>query len=144
MKSVPNTVGRLPRAALAAAACGAALAGPAVPTATAAPDPCAASAIAKTVGMVAVHTGNYLDANPDTDEALTAISQQPSGPQSVAAAKAYFDANPTVASDLQKLQQPLTSLAGRCRLPIDMPQILGLLQATQQNVTVPVGTTSQR
>lgn len=140
-----KTIRRTSRAVLLALTCGAGmLAGSTVPTATAAPDPCAASSIAKTVGMVAVHTGNYLDANPDTDEALTAISQQQSGPQSVAAAKSYFDANPAVAADLQKLQQPLTSLAGRCRLPIAMPQILGLLHATQQNTAAPVGVTSGR
>ncbi|MGE2732559.1 hemophore [Mycolicibacterium vaccae] len=127
---------RVSGAALLAATCGAGLlAGAVVPTAAADPDPCAASSIAKTVGMVAVHTGNYLDANPDTDAALTAIAQQPSGPQSLAAAKAYFDANPEVAGDLQRLQQPLASLSGRCELPINVPQVLGLLQSVQQNPT---------
>ncbi|UXA18325.1 hemophore [Mycobacterium sp. SMC-4] len=133
MKSIRPARRLLSRAGLAAGCGAVVVAGSALPTAVAAPDPCAASSIAKTVGMVAVHTGNYLDANPETDQTLTAISQQQSGPESVAALKAYFDANPAVASDLQKLQQPLTSLSGRCGLPINVPQVLGLLQTAAQN-----------
>lgn len=109
----------------------AALTVPATP-ATAAPDPCAASQIAKTVAAVATNTSNYLAANPETDQALTTISQQQAGPASLAALKGYFDANPQVAQDLQKLQQPLASLSGRCRLPVTVPQVLGLLQTAQQ------------
>ena len=44
--------------------------------AVAAPDPCAASQIAKTVGVVATNTGTYLDTHPQTNQALTTISQQ--------------------------------------------------------------------
>lgn len=102
-----------------------------LPQAAAAPDPCAASQVARTVGSVGTNTGIYLEANPETDAALTAISQQ-EGPQSLATLKAYLDANPQVAKDLQKLQQPLTSLSGRCRLPITLPQVLSLMQAAQQ------------
>lgn len=120
-------------AAVAAAGLGAgALLGPATPSASAAPDPCAASELAKTVAMVATNTGNYLAANPQADQALTTISQQQGGPQSVAALKAYFDANPKVAGDMQRLQAPIAALSGRCKLPITMPQILGLMQAAQQ------------
>ncbi|MGE0219136.1 hemophore [Mycolicibacterium sp.] len=108
------------------------LAGPAAPQAQAAPDPCAASEVAKTVGSVATNTGTYLESHPDTNQALTTISQQQGGPQSLAALKAYFDANPQVAADLQRLQQPLTALSGRCRLPVTVPQLLGLMQAAQQ------------
>ncbi|GFM21008.1 MULTISPECIES: hemophore [Mycobacteriaceae] len=102
------------------------------PAAGAAPDPCAASSVAKTVGAVATNTGVYLAAHPETDQALTAISQQPPGPQSVAMLKAYFDSNPEVATDMQRLQQPLATLSGRCRLPVTLPQMLGLLQSVQQ------------
>ncbi|TFV57675.1 hemophore [Mycobacterium sp. PS03-16] len=116
------------------AAGGAAIAAFTVPAtpATAAPDPCAASQIAKTVAAVATNTSNYLAANPETDQALTTISQQQAGPASLAALKGYFDANPQVASDLQKLQQPLAALSGRCKLPVSVPQVLGLMQAAQQ------------
>ncbi len=72
----------------------AALTGLFVPSATAAPDPCAASEVAKTVGAVATAAGSYLDSHPETNQALTTISKQQAGPQSLGALKAYFDANP--------------------------------------------------
>lgn len=113
-------------------------------TAGAAPDPCAASEVAKTVAEVATYTGNYLEANPKTNQAITAISQQQDGPQSLAALKAYFDANPQVASDLQRLQSPLQALSARCRLPLTLPQALGLVQAAQQSPALPVAATGLR
>ena len=116
-----------------------ALAVPQAPSATAATDPCAASAVARTVGSVATSTGNYLETHPQTNQALTTISQQQGGPQSVAALKAYFDANPQVSKDLQQLQSPLQNLSLRCKLPITVPQILGLLQAAQQGGGLPGG-----
>lgn len=112
------------------------------PTATAAPDPCAASSIAKTVGSVATSTGEYLDSHPQTNRALTTISQQQAGPQSVAALKSYFDANPQASSDLQALQQPLVSLSSRCKLPISMPQLLALMQQAQPGGGLPGGQSS--
>jgi len=115
------------------AAGGAAIALLAVPSATAAKDPCAASEVAKTIGSVATNTGIYLDANPQTNQALTTISQQQAGPQSIGTLKAYLDANPQVAKDLQSLQQPLANLSGRCRLPVTLPQIMNLMQAAQQS-----------
>ncbi|MGX9789140.1 hemophore [Mycobacterium sp. MMS18-G62] len=111
---------------------GAAVAALAVPAATAAGDPCAASEIARTIGSVATSTGNYLDSHPQTNQALTTISQQQAGPQSLGAIKSYFDANPQVAKDMQTLQQPLVSLSTRCKLPISLPQLMGLMQAAQQ------------
>jgi hemophore len=122
------------------AAGGATFAALAVPSsATAAPDPCAASSVAKTVGTVANSTGAYLDSHPQTNQALTTISQQQGGPQSLVALKTYFDANPQVAKDLQRLQQPLTDLSGECKLPVTVPQILGLLQGAQQGGGLPGG-----
>ena len=119
-------------ASAAGGAMAAALMGNAAPSATAAPDPCAASEVARTVGSVATSTGNYLDSHPQTNQALTTISQQQGGPQSLGALKNYFDANPAVGKDMQQLQQPLVSLSGRCKLPITIPQLLGLVQAAQQ------------
>jgi heme-binding protein len=110
----------------------AALTVPSSPSATAAPDACAASSVAKTVGSVANSMGAYLDSHPQTNQALTTISQQQGGPASLAALKSYFDANPAAAKDMQTLQRPLTDLAGQCRLPITIPQVLGLLQGAQQ------------
>jgi len=116
----------------ASAAGGAAVAAVVAPSATAATDPCAASEVARTVGSVAISTGNYLDSHPQTNQALTTISQQQAGPQSLGALKTYFDANPQVGKDMQALQQPLANLSSRCKLPITIPQLMGLMQAAQQ------------
>lgn len=80
---------------------------PGTPAATATQDPCAASQVARTVGSVALAMGNYLDSHPETNQALTTISQQQQGPQSLASLKTYFDANPQVGKDMQQLQSPL-------------------------------------
>jgi hemophore-related protein len=58
----------------------AALMGNPAPSATAASDPCAASELARTIGSVAISTGNYLDSHPETNQALTTISQQQGTP----------------------------------------------------------------
>jgi hemophore len=110
---------------------------PAMPSATAAPDPCAASEVARTIGSVATSMSDYLDAHPQTNQALTAISKQQAGPQSLGAVKTYFDANPQAAKDLQQLQQPLATLSGQCKLPLTLPQAMGLIQAAQQAPGVP-------
>lgn len=116
----------------------AALAAPSSPSAIAAADPCAASSVARTIGAVANSTGAYLDSHPETNQVLTTISQQQQGgPQSLVALKTYFDANPQAAKDMQRLQQPLTDLSGQCRLPVTIPQILGLLQGAQQGGGLP-------
>lgn len=109
-----------------------ALTGPNAPSATAAADPCAASEIARTIGNVAINTGTYLDSHPQTNQALTNVAAQPAGPQSLVSLKAYFDANPQAAKELQVIQQPITALSTRCNLPISLPQVLGLMQAAQQ------------
>ncbi len=120
----------------ACAIAGAASAAIAVPSATAAPNPCAASEIARTIGSVSTNTGNYLDSHPEANTALTSAAQQPA-PQAVAALKTYFDANPQVGKDLQTIQQPLTGLSGQCKLPISVPQALQFLQTAAQNGQLP-------
>ena len=47
------------------------LAAPGTPAAGAAPDPCAASEIAKTVGNVAINASMYLDSHPKTNQAIS-------------------------------------------------------------------------
>lgn len=153
MKTTTGAMRRGRLAALAACAvCAAggaavvALTAPSValaPSATAASDPCAASEVAKTIGSVATSTGSYLEAHPQTNQALTTISQQQAGPQSLAALKTYFDANPQAAKDIQQLQQPLTSLSGKCKLPLTLPQLMGLMQAAQQGGGLPSGLPAQ-
>jgi hemophore len=98
------------------------------PSAMAAQDPCAASEVAKTVGSVATSMGSYLDSHPQTNAALTTISQQQGGPQSLVALKTYFDANPQASKDMEQLQQPLVNLSTKCRLPLTLPQLMGLMQ----------------
>jgi hemophore len=136
MISTAETLRRSLYAVLAASAAGGAsvvaLMGNPAPSATAATDPCAASELAKTIGSVATSMGYYLDTHPQTNQALTTISQQQAGPQSLGAVKSYFDANPQAAKDMQQLQQPLVSLSARCQLPISLPQLMGLMQAAQQ------------
>jgi hemophore len=105
---------------------------PAMPSATAAPDPCAASEVAATIGSVATSTADYLDEHPQTNQALTSIAKQQDGPQSLGAVKTYFDTNPQAAKDMQQLQQPLATLSARCKLPLTLPQMMGLMQAAQQ------------
>jgi hemophore len=101
------------------------------PSATAASDPCAASEVAKTVGAVATSMGGYLDSHPETNTALTTISQQQAGPQSLGALKTYFDANPQAGKDMQQLQQPLVNMSTKCKLPLTLPQVMGLMQSAQ-------------
>jgi len=133
MKTTTKALRRSLHAVFAASAVGGAVVvALALPSATAATDPCAASEVAKTIGSVATSTGNYLDSHPQTNQALTTISQQQGGSQSLGALKTYFDANPQVAKDRQALQQPLVNLSGRCKLPITIPQVLGMMGAAQQ------------
>jgi heme-binding protein len=125
---------------------GAAVAVWALPSATATTDPCAASAIARTIGSVSIGTGNYLDSHPDTNAALTnAAQQQP--PQALASLKAYFDANPQAAKDIGTIEQPLTNLSTQCKLAISIPQALQMIHGMAQGgqlggLTLPGGTPS--
>ena len=82
MTPTPKTARRSLFAAFAVCAAGAATvfaltvpAGSSLPSATAAADQCAASEVARTVGSVAMSTGNYLDSHPETNQALTTISR---------------------------------------------------------------------
>jgi heme-binding protein len=101
------------------------------PSAVGASDPCAASEMARSIGNVARSAGDYLDGHPETNDAITSVLQQPAGPQSANSLKAYLDANPKAASDLQTIALPLAGLSSRCKLPISLPQVLGFMQGAQ-------------
>jgi heme-binding protein len=116
---------------LAATVPAAALAVLAGPPATGANDPCAASEIARTIGSVSKSMGDYLDSHPETNQAMTTMLQQQAGPQSVTGLKAYFEANPKVAGDMTSIASPLTSLSTQCKLPISIPQAMGMMQQAQ-------------
>ena len=105
-------------------------------------DPCAASEVARTVGSVSKSMGDYLDAHPETNQMMTTMLQQQAGPQSMTTLKSYFEANPKVAADLQTITQPLTGLSTQCKLPISLPQAMGLIQQAQGG-GLPVGATAR-
>jgi hemophore len=109
------------------------------PSATGATDPCAASEVARTIGSVAKSMGDYMDSHPETNQAMTTILQQQAGPQSVTSLKSYFEANPKVAVDMTSIAQPLTGLSTQCKLPITIPQAMGLMQQAQGAGGLPGG-----
>jgi len=109
------------------------------PPATGASDPCAASEVARTIGSVAKSMGDYLDAHPETNQTMTTMLQQQAGPQSLTSLKSYFEANPKVAADLTSISQPLTGLSTQCKLPITIPQAMGLIQQAQGATALPGG-----
>jgi len=118
------------------------------PPASGAKDPCSASEVARTAGSVLKSMGDYLDAHPETNQTMTTLLQEQSGPQSVGTLKTYFEANPKVAADMQKISEPLTGLSLQCRLPISIPQALGMMQQMQGGLpggaagVLPVGGTT--
>lgn len=122
---------RLVAVVLAAAAPCAAAAVLAGPQATGANDPCAASEVARTIGSVSKSMGDYLDAHPETNQAMTTMLQQQAGPQSLHSMKSYLQANPKVALDMTSIAQPLTNVSTQCKLPITLPQAMGLMQQAQ-------------
>jgi heme-binding protein len=109
------------------------------PPATGATDPCAASEVARTIGSVAKSMGDYLDSHPQTNQAMTTMLQQQAGPQSMTSLKSYFEANPKVALDMTYIAQPLTGLSTQCKLPITIPQAMGLMQQAQGAGGLPAG-----
>jgi heme-binding protein len=116
---------------ISAALAGTAAAVVAGPPATGANDPCAASEVARTIGSVSKSMGDYLDSHPETNQAMTTMLQQQAGPQSFTSLKSYFEANPKVAGDMTSIAQPLTNLSMQCKLPITIPQAMGLMQQAQ-------------
>jgi heme-binding protein len=122
---------RLLAGLIATAAPAAAIALLAGPPATGANDPCAASEVARTIGSVSKSMGDYLDAHPETNQSMTTLLQQQAGPQSLTGLKSYFEANPKVAGDMTSIAQPLTNLSTQCKLPISIPQAMGMMQQAQ-------------
>ncbi len=122
---------------IAAAVPGAAIAVLAGPPATGANDPCAASEVARTIGSVSKSMGDYLDSHPETNQTMTTMLQQQAGPQSFTSLKSYFEANPKVAGDMTSIAQPLTNLSMQCKLPISIPQAMGMMQQAQAGGGLP-------
>ena len=83
--------------------------------------------------------GDYLDSHPETNQAMTAMLQQQAGPQSFTGLKSYFEANPKVAGDMTSIAQPLTNMSMQCKLPISIPQAMGMMQQGQPAGALPLG-----
>ncbi|QZT62275.1 heme-binding protein [Mycolicibacterium austroafricanum] len=81
-----------------------------------APD-CSASNVAATVSSVAASEGAYLAANPQTNQALSAIGTQPE-PESQAAYGAFFAQNPQVEDQLEAIHQPVSALQNQCGIEV--------------------------
>src|SRR5437588_8066667 len=107
------------------------------PPATGANDPCAASELARTIGSVSKSMGDYLDSHPETNQTMTTMLQQQAGPQSLTGLKSYFEANPKVAGDMTSIASPLTSISTQCKLPISIPQAMGMMQQAQAGGGLP-------
>jgi heme-binding protein len=100
-----------------------------LPSANAAPDECTASGMATTQSTVQTSMSTYLQMHPQTNQALTDIAKQaPSEAQ--ASYQTYFNQNPTVATDLKGLQQPVTELNSQCGIQSTSNQLTDALKTT--------------
>ena len=97
-----------------------------LPKANADPDPCSAANLTATISGVNQNISQYLQAHPDTNQALTDVAKKsPFAAQS--AFTDYFQNNPTAAADLHGLQQPLVDLNNQCGFGVTPGQVLGAL-----------------
>jgi hemophore-related protein len=74
---------------------------------------CSAASVAGTVSTATASEGAYLTANPQTNQALTQISEEPQ-PQAQEAYRTYFAQNPQVEDQLKAIHQPVSALQDRC------------------------------
>jgi heme-binding protein len=84
-----------------------------LPSANAAPEQCTASGLATTQSSVSLSMSTYLQTHPQTNQVLTDIAKQ-SPTEAQASYETYFRQNPTVATDLKGLQQPVSELSSQC------------------------------
>jgi hemophore-related protein len=132
MKFTASTVRRYLLAACAASALGAAgVANIVMPVAIAAPAPCTAAGLATTVSSVTAGAGQYLDAHPDANDALTQAGSQ-SPEDAKASIRAYFLGHSDEFFALQNIARPLTDLRSQCNSNVGAGQISALLQAFGQ------------
>jgi hemophore-related protein len=132
MKSTASTVRRYLLAACAASALGAAgVANIVAPVAIAAPAPCTAAGLATTVSSVTAGAGQYLDAHPDANDALTQAGSQ-SPEDAKASIRTYFLGHSDEFFALQNIARPLTDLRAQCNSNVGAGQISALLQAFGQ------------
>jgi hemophore-related protein len=132
MKSPASPARRCLLAVCAASALGAAgVANIAAPVAIAAPAACTAAGLASTVSSVTAVAGQYLDAHPDVNDALTQAGSQ-SPEDAKASIRAYFIGHSDEYFALQNIARPLTDLRAQCNSNVGVGQISALLQAFGQ------------
>jgi hemophore-related protein len=110
------------------ALCGAFAGIVAMPTAAAQPAPCTAAGLANTLSGVTAAAGQYLDAHPDANDAITGAGSE-SPEQAQASLRAYFAGHPQEYADLRGIAQPLVDLRNSCPQNVSGAQLAALLQA---------------
>jgi heme-binding protein len=94
-----------------------------LPSAKGDPDPCTAANMATTISKANQDISQYLQAHPDTNQALTDVAKQsPFAAQS--AFTSYFEGNTAAAADLHTLQEPLVDLSNQCGFRVSAGQVL--------------------
>jgi hemophore-related protein len=99
----------------------------AAPPAGAAPEACTAGAFANTASSVLGAAGQYLDAHPDANQALTDAGSQ--GAQGEASLRSYFTGHPQQFLDLKGIARPLTDQKSQCNSTVSPAQLSALLNA---------------
>jgi hemophore-related protein len=128
MKFSGSTLRRGLVGALAATALGASTAAVAAPMAGAQPSNCSAAGLASTVSGVSAAAGQYLDAHPDANDAITAAGSQ-TPQQAEANLRTYFTGHPQQYNDLRGIAQPLSNMRTSCNTNVTGSQLSALLQA---------------
>ena len=99
----------------------------AIPTASAEPG-CTAAGLSSALGTVSTATGQYLDAHPGADDAITNAGALAPG-EGENAIRAYFVAHPQEWTDLQGIARPLANLRQQCDVDVAPAQIARLFDA---------------
>jgi len=95
----------------------------AAPAAHAAPDPCSSSAHAGRLSTTSDRISQYLADNPDVNQRLTQIAQQPPA-QAKPDLRTYLNSHPGVARDLQSIRAPLSAQRNQCGMQVPPSNIL--------------------
>lgn len=80
------------------------------------PPPCSASEMARVISGVTFDTSNYLAEHPAVNDFFTGLKGQPKD-QIGEQVRRYFDANPSIRDDLDRIRQPSADFRQRCGLP---------------------------
>jgi len=97
------------------------------PVAPTTPDTCTFSSAANTSSTVSEKMSTYLEAHPDTNQALTDIAKQPMD-QAQVAYRAYFANHPQVESELKAINQPAADLISQCGIVVRPTPVSEALQ----------------